>query len=72
MITPTHNTQSNAGKLALSRAEAASVLGLSAPTIDRLVKSGQLRASRATRRPLFPIWEIDRFLRETTFATKGS
>jgi predicted site-specific integrase-resolvase len=53
-------------KLALSRTEAAESLGVSAITIDRLVKRGLLKPSRATRRPLFPIREIERFLRETT------
>ena len=53
-------------KLALSRTEAAKTLGISAITIDRLVKRGLLKPSRATRRPLFPVWEIERFLRETT------
>jgi predicted site-specific integrase-resolvase len=53
-------------KLALSRTEAAEALGLSAITVDRLVKRGLLKPSRATRRPLFPVWEIERFLRETT------
>ena len=53
-------------KLAYSRHEAAEVLGISAITLDRLVKRGLLRPSRATRRPLFPVWEIERFLRETT------
>ncbi len=53
-------------KLALSRHEAAEALGVSAVTIDRLTTRGLLRPSRATRRPLYPVWEIERFLRETT------
>ncbi len=53
-------------KLALSRTEAAETIGVSPITIDRLVKRGLLKPSRATRRPLFPVWEIERFLRETT------
>lgn len=52
-------------KLALSREEAARTIGVSAITIDRLTKRGLLFPSRATRRPLYPIWEIERFLRET-------
>jgi DNA-directed RNA polymerase specialized sigma24 family protein len=55
-----------APKLALSRVEAADSLNISPATIDRLVKRGLLRPSRALRRPLFPIAEIERFLRETT------
>ena len=53
-------------KLALTRTETAEALGISAVTVDRLVKRGLLRPSRATRRPLFPIWDIERFLRETS------
>ena len=53
-------------KLALSRTEAAQALGLSPVTIDRLTKRGLLHPSRATRRPLYPVFEIERFLRETS------
>lgn len=53
-------------KLALTRTDAAKAIGQSAVTIDRLTKRGLLRPSRATRRPVYPIWEIERFLRETT------
>jgi DNA-binding transcriptional MerR regulator len=56
----------SAPKLALTREEAAKALGLSAPTIDRLATRGLLRPSRATRRPLYSVQEIERFLRETT------
>ena len=53
-------------KLALTREEAAGFLSLSPATLDRLTKRGLLRPSRATRRPLFPVSELERFLRETT------
>ncbi len=53
-------------KLALTRTETAEALGVSPITIDRLTKRGLLNPSRATRRPLYPVWEIERFLRETT------
>jgi hypothetical protein len=53
-------------KLALSRVEAAEAIGVTPVTIDRLAKRGLLNPSRATRRPLYPIWEIERFLRETS------
>lgn len=53
-------------KLALSRTEAAEALGVSTVTVDRLTIRGLLRPSRATRRPLYPVWEIERFLRETS------
>lgn len=59
-----HTTSENL-KLALSREEAARALGVSAITVDRLTKRGLLRPSRATRRPLYPIWEVERFLRDT-------
>lgn len=67
MTTSPDSLQRQGGlKLALSRNEAAQTLGISAVSIDRLVKRGLLRPSRATRRPLFPVWEIERFLRETS------
>jgi len=53
-------------KLALTRTEAATALGVAPVTIDRLTKRGLLRPCRATRRPLYPVWEIERFLRETS------
>lgn len=52
--------------LGLTREETAKAIGQSAVTVDRLTKRGLLRPSRATRRPIYPIWEIERFLRETT------
>lgn len=64
MKTPEH-TRSHAPKLALTREEAGEALGISAITVDRLAKRGLLHPSRATRRPLYPVWEIERFLRET-------
>jgi DNA-binding transcriptional MerR regulator len=53
-------------KLAYSRTEAAEALGVSPITIDRLAKRGLLKPSRATRRPIYPVWEIERFLRDTS------
>ena len=55
-----------APKLALTRVEAADALDVSPATLDRLVKRGLIRPSRALRRPLFSNAEIERFLRETT------
>lgn len=55
-----------APKLALTRVQAADALDVSPATLDRLVKRGLLRPSRALRRPLFAIAEIERFLRETS------
>mgnify|MGYP002004351096 CR=1 FL=1 len=53
-------------RLAYSRSEAAEIIGVSTITIDRLTKRGLLNPSRATRRPLYPRWELERFLRETS------
>lgn len=64
MTTPEH-TKQHAPKLALTREEAGEALGISAITVDRLAKRGLLHPSRVTRRPLYPVWEIERFLRET-------
>jgi hypothetical protein len=61
-ITPTRP------RLAYSRIEAAEIIGVTAATVDRLAKRGLLHPSRATRRPLYPLWELERFLRETTAA----
>jgi hypothetical protein len=55
-----------ASKLAFTRVEAAEAINVSPATLDRLTKRGLLRPSRATRRPLYSISEIERFLRETT------
>jgi DNA-binding transcriptional MerR regulator len=66
----TTNQQNTDGvpKLALTRVEAAEAIGVTPVTIDRLAKRGLLVPSRATRRPLYPVWEIERFLRETSRA----
>ena len=56
----------NVPKLAFTRVEAASVLGISPATIDRLVKRGLLKPSLALRRPLFSKTELERYLAETT------
>ena len=59
-------------KLALTRTEAARSLGVSAVTIDRLTRRGLLRPSRATRRPLYAVSELERFLRETSAPVDNS
>ena len=53
-------------RLSYGRVEAAEILGVTPITVDRLAKRGLLRPSRATRRPLYPLWELERFLRETS------
>ena len=67
-----HRYLFDAPKLALYRLEAAQALGVSPATLDRLVKRGLIRPSRATRRPIFPIVELERFLRETTGSIDGN
>lgn len=69
----THSLKSSAGvpKLALTRKETATALGLSAVTVDRLTERGLLKPSRATRRPLYSVREIERFLAETTTAVSA-
>ena len=59
------STKTVTPRLALTREEAGAALGVHANTVDNLAKRGLLRPSRATRRPLYPVWEIERFLRET-------
>ncbi len=59
-------TQDIPNRLALSRVEAAELLGLSPATIDRLTKRNLLRPCRATRRPIYALAELHRFLNETT------
>jgi hypothetical protein len=58
-------------KLALTRIETAQAIGQSVVTVDRLTARGLLRPSRATRRPVYPVWEIERFLRETSASMGG-
>jgi hypothetical protein len=53
-------------RLALTRDEAAEALGIGPISLDRLARRGLIHPSRALRRPLYPVWEIVRFLRETT------
>jgi len=61
-----NNDKSAPVRLAYTRTEAAAMLGFKNPiTIDRLCKRGLLRPSKATRRPLFSVIELERFLRET-------
>ena len=55
-------------KLALNRIEAAESIGVSPATIDRLTQRGLLRPCRATRRPLYAVKEVERFLKATTVA----
>ncbi|MGJ3242526.1 MAG: helix-turn-helix domain-containing protein [Opitutales bacterium] len=63
---PLSDSKPPSPRLAYSRVEAAAILGVKPVTVDRLAKRGLLRPSRATRRPLYPHWELERFLRETS------
>ena len=65
-MNPSDHIKQHTPKLALTREEAGEALGISAITVDRLAKRGLLRPSRATRRPLYSVSEIERFLRDTT------
>jgi len=53
-------------RIAYTRLEAAAVLGISPISIDRLKNRGLLRPSKALRRPLYPVKEIERFLKDTS------
>ena len=57
-------------RIALGRKEAAAAINVSVETLGRLAKRGLLHPSRATRRPFFPIVELERFLRDTATETK--
>ena len=52
-------------RLAFTRTEAAILLGIHANSLDRLVKRGLIKPSKALRRPLFHLGELERFLAET-------
>ncbi len=52
-------------KLGFSRREAATMLGISPASLDRLVERGLLKPSRALRKTLFSRQELERFLRES-------
>jgi hypothetical protein len=49
-------------RLAYTTREAAAALGIDRVTLWRLTQRGLIRANRATRRPLYAISEIERFL----------
>jgi DNA-binding transcriptional MerR regulator len=51
-------------RLALTTDETAAALGVRPTTIWRLAKRGLLVPNRATRRPLFAVSDIERFLQE--------
>jgi hypothetical protein len=61
---PSPATGQSITRLALTTSETAAALGLDEVTIWRLCKRGLLNPNRATRRPLFAVSEIERFLKE--------
>jgi hypothetical protein len=60
-------------KKGFKRADAATYLGVTPVTIDRLTKRGLLHPSRALRHPIYSRDDLDRFLRETSepFGERG-
>jgi DNA-binding transcriptional MerR regulator len=68
------NTHDHAGinplKLGFTRVEAARAMGLSPASLDRLAERGLIQPSRGTRRPIYSLEEIERYLRETTAEVK--
>ena len=64
-MTTLQHSETGGIKLAFTRSEAAAALGVSPGTLDRLTRRKLLVPSRATRRPLYPLSELQRFLRET-------
>jgi hypothetical protein len=53
-------------KAGYTRAEAAAYLGVCPNTITNLVLRGLIRPSRALRRQLFAVWELNRFMADTS------
>jgi len=58
--------QSGFPRLALTTEEVATALGIRPTTVWRLTQRGLLRPNRATRRPLYPLSEVQRFLEAGT------
>lgn len=59
-------TESGFQRLAFTIKETAEILGVSTPTVYRLISRQLLKSSKALRHKLIPRSEIERFLRETT------
>jgi hypothetical protein len=65
-VNTTVNSINEVPKLALNWIETAQAISQSPAMVDRLSKRGLLRPCRATRRPLYAVKEIERFLKATT------
>lgn len=63
-ITPTPATGQSIQRLALTTDETAAALGIKPTTVWRLTQRGLLKPNRATRRPLYAVADIERFLQE--------
>ena len=64
-----------AERLAVGRIEAARLLSISLRTLDSLLARGELRGRRVGRRVLFPVEELERFLKRdhpTQVEAKGT
>ena len=57
------NNTTSLPKLCFTREEAAQIINVSPATLDRLVRRRRIFPIRDTRRPMFPIWDLERFLR---------
>jgi hypothetical protein len=64
MNTKTEHTASATPRGALKTVAAAEYLALTPLTVRKLMKRGLLRPNRATRHLLFPVAELERFLRD--------
>jgi hypothetical protein len=65
------NLPSGDNRLQVSRVEAARLLGYKNPaTIDRLRARGLHHPNLATRRPMYPIKELERFIKECCHSAK--
>ena len=58
-------------RLAYSQSEACEALGISRPTLYRLVKKGTITPAYVGRKPLFPRDELVRFLSELPHASSA-
>jgi hypothetical protein len=63
-LTPKSEIGQSIQRLALTTNETAAALGVKPTTVWRLTQRGLLNPNRATRRPLYPVAEIERFLQE--------
>ena len=63
---PINATPVSANKLAVTAERAAEMISVSRSTFDRLVKRGLIHPVKATRKPIYAITELQRFLDETS------